>query len=191
MVDNPDKTTIGTNHVQSLQLSIKALEKIATEATQKNKDDANAKTLNERLKKLKEGVGELKPAKTQLAVYEGVKTRIKQALTDFPKLAKLVKKAGEDEKPAVKVTVKFANSKVQSACNGNSSCKARIDEVANHGPGYLGHKAVSGIKAQGHIHVGNQNGVAFNWKGAELTIVAYGTKTTKGKPGMSGYDWVT
>jgi hypothetical protein len=187
MAISPEKNTISTNHVQSLGASIKALEKISEEASKKNKDDANAKELHTRLERLKHDVAQLKPATTQMSVYEGVRDKIKKALTDFPKLAKLVKGV---EAPKVKVTVSYANSKVESACKGNHDCAARIDEVANHGPGYLGHKAVNAIKAQGHVHVGNSHGIAFNWSGNTLKIVGYGTKNNGAKAGMSGYDWV-
>jgi len=131
---------------------------------------------------LAEEVGKLKPATTQMQVYEGTKEKIKRALTELPKLAKLVKKPGEDDKP-VAVTVAYSNSKVKSACAANHDCAARIQEVVNHGPGFIGHKAVSAIKAQGHVHVGNKNGVAFSWTGSTLKIVGYGTKNNDAKAG--------
>ena len=108
MAINPEKNTISTNHVQALQASIKALEKIDHEATAKNKDDPSAKDLHNRLTRLKEEVAALKPAATQMQVYEGTKEKIKRALTELPKLAKLVKKPGEDDKP-VAVTVTYSN----------------------------------------------------------------------------------
>ena len=189
MAINPEKNTISTNHVQALQASIKALEKIDHEATAKNKDDPSAKDLHNRLTRLKEEVAALKPAATQMQVYEGTKEKIKRALTELPKLAKLVKKPGEDDKP-VAVTVTYSNAKVKSACAANHDCAARIQEVVNHGPGYIGHKAVNAIKAQGHIHVGDKHGVAFSWTGSTLKIIGYGTKNNNAKPGLSGYDWV-
>lgn len=188
---NPDKTTVGSDHLRALGAVIVGLKKIVDEAKKKNDKDENTKALVSRYEKLEESFGEIKPAFTQMAVYEGLKTRVKTAVTDFPKLAKLVKKEGED-KEDVKVTVSYANKKVENACDKDRNCAARIEEVANHGFGYLGHKAVTAIKAQGHVHVGNSNGIAFSWKSkTELKIIAYGTKNNEAKPGNSKYDWVT
>ena len=192
MPDNPNKTTVGGDHLRSLKGVIDGLKKIVDEAIKKNKDDKTAKDLESRWTKLDDSFGEMEAGRTQMSVYEGLKERVTNAAKEFPKLAKEVKKPGETDEKPVEVKWKYSNSKVEKACKADSHSAARIEEVVNHGYGYLGHKAVSAIKAQGHVHVGNDNGIAFNWKSkSELVIVAYGSKNNNAKPGFSGYDWIT
>lgn len=190
MANDPGSRTIGTAHTRTAAALLDGLKKVVEEAEKKNGKDPNAVKLRDSYGKLAKSVKDLKEETTTIEVYDDLKKRMTTAATEFPKLAKAVKNPVE-EKVKVNIVVAYSNDKVKKACAADSNCKSRINEVVAHGHPYVGHKAVSAIKAQGHVHVGNSNAIAFSWKSeSELKIVGYGTKSNSAKPGNSGYEWI-
>ena len=91
----------------------------------------------------------------------------------------------------------FANSKVKGLCDKNAMSK--IESVVKAGPSEKGHGPVEYLGGALHTHVTNTIGIAWEWKGKKMHVVAVGKKNNQNKQqqrGSSGkslktaqYDW--
>ncbi len=158
-------------------------------ATESNPDDRATVGLK-RLHETWEGkLADLKVDESPVTDLFALAGELKTAVPTAEKLLAAVKPAAKVAVAvAAKPVIKYLNAKVEKACK-DSGVQSKLKTILSKGPGYLGHKAVTAIKAQGHDHVGDDDAVAFDWDGIDLKVVAYGVKNDNAKPGNSGYKW--
>jgi hypothetical protein len=105
--------------------------------------------------------------------------------------------AAKEEAPLKEGTdYSFANSKVKALCR---DAMTKIESVVRSGPSEKGHGPVEYLGGALHTHVTNTEGIAWEWKGKKMHIVAVGKKNNQNKQQQRGstgknlktaqYDW--
>ena len=105
---------------------------------------------------------------------------------------------GAEEEPLKEGTdYSFANSKVKALCD--KMTMAKIESVVRAGKSEKGHGPVEFLEGALHTHVTNTEGIAWEWKGDKMHVVAVGKKNNQNKQQQRGgkgknlktaqYDW--